>query len=444
MRDAEITNALRGSDTLDAAMLPRALPPWIPSPTEVLGDGDASKRRWVLALTPTLFVLSWVVAFCARNAGQSRHGGIFFPLAAIVVCVSVVPLARRTRRDVSATVAQTAYLALASLTPWLVFGWFAATRIDVDGDSGGALGIAALMGSSYMLLGILPLTLRALLRLPVLGGRDWPVFASAAVITGLAFASTIFSAAHPTADALANYHGMSVTFELNADAGRYESPAGEGLTLLQRRVGARCVTRLVRIRSSASPVSGDLVHDCASPVKGYGPWWMASHRGGVFERSRYRELVFATTEGQVIGNKAAPRYLLFTAPLWEWIFAALVGVSLGLHTRFATRRTIAAWRGLRVRRATAHEGVARCDDGAVVQLTEALRGPVVLLGESELGAPFREGPPRSALVFAGGVEAWSRALSECESVATSFALAVMWLPAAPLLAAPLLGMLTPL
>ncbi len=425
-------------------MLPRALPPWIPSPSEVLGDGDASKRRWVLALTPALFVLSSVVAFCAHYADRSWYGGIFFPLAAIVVCVSVVPIARRARRDVSATSAQTAYLALASLTPWLVFGWFTAAGMDVDGGSGGALGTSALVCSSLMLLGILPLTLRALLRLPVLKGHGWPVYASAAVIAALALASTVFSALHPTPDALVNYREEHIAFERNDDTGRYECAAGEGLTLQQRRVGARCVTRLIRNRPPSSRSFGYLAHDCASPVKRYGFPRETPPRGGVFERPRYRELVFATAGGQVIGNKAAPRYLLFTAPLWEWIFAALIGVFIGLHTRFATRRTIAAWRGLRVRRATAHEGVARCDDGAIVPLTEALRGPVLVLGEPEMGAPFREGPQRSALIFAGNVETWSRALSECESVATSFALAVMWLPAAPLLAAPLLGMLTPL
>ncbi len=47
-------------------------------------------------------------------------------------------------------------------------------------------------------------------------------------------------------------------------------------------------------------------------------------------------------------------------------------------------------------------------------------------------------------MFAGRERDWMQACDESESVAMSFALAVMWLPAAPLLAAPLLGMLSPM
>jgi hypothetical protein len=164
-------------------------------------------------------------------------------------------------------------------------------------------------------------------------------------------------------------------------------------------------------------------------------------------RRVYRELVFVAAEGQVIGNKSAPRYLLFTAPLWEWIVCALVGVAVALSTLRRTRRALAAWRQLPTREGVARDGAAHCDDGTVVQLPDALaahRGRVVVLGDPTPAAPFREVAREGVIVLAGSRRWWDEALAESESVAMSFALAVTWLPAAPLLASPFLGMLSPL
>jgi len=165
-------------------------------------------------------------------------------------------------------------------------------------------------------------------------------------------------------------------------------------------------------------------------------------------------MVFVAAEGEVIGNKAAPRYLLFTAPLWEWIVGALAGVALGLFTLRQTRRALAAWRALHTREGSARDGTARCDDGTarcddgtVVRLPDALAGHtgrVVVLGDPTHVAPFREVPREGVIVLAGSRRWWDEALAESESVAMSFALAVTWLPAAPLLASPFLGMLSPL
>ena len=70
-------------------------------------------------------------------------------------------------------------------------------------------------------------------------------------------------------------------------------------------------------------------------------------------------------------------------------------------------------------------------------------GPVVLLGESAPTAPFR-GAITAQVVLPGELAAWERTLAACDSLAVSFSLAMLWLPAAPLLAAPLLGMFSPI
>ena len=159
-------------------------------------------------------------------------------------------------------------------------------------------------------------------------------------------------------------------------------------------------------------------------------------------------MYFATSEGRVIGSSfIAPRYLLFAAPLWGWIAGALLGVCVGVAVWQRSRRAIDEWRAEPVRKATAEQGLARCDDGEIVMLPERIasyRGLVIVIGATLRDAPFRGDPTRGARVFAGRERDWTRACDQSESVAMSFALAVMWLPAAPLLAAPLGGMLSPL
>ncbi len=422
-------------------MPPCALPPWVPSPVALLAARDATGARRVHALTPLLFALSWVVAFASGNYERSWFAGGFFPLAALLVCVAVVPLAVAARWRVTARAAQAAYLGLASLAPWLVFAWPVSVSIDGDGDSGGALGGGVVLISSIFLLLVMPLTLAAFLGMPRWRVRGWPVAASATLVVGLALVAAAFSARHPAADGLARYTGEQATFEATGVPGRYVQSLGDA-TLRQRRVGERCVTHLIPRFQQVRPY---LAHRCASPV------WVHQFPGtrarGLFERPLYSEMVFASAEGRVIGNKAAPRYLLFTAPLWEWIVGALVGVALGLFTLRRTRATLAALRALPTREGTARDGTARCDDGTVVQLPDALAGHsgrVVVLGDPTQVAPFREVSREGVIVLAGSRRWWDEALDESESVAMSFALAVTWLPAAPLLASPFLGMLSPL
>ncbi|MFO0605616.1 MAG: hypothetical protein U0324_20710 [Polyangiales bacterium] len=419
------------------------LPPWIPSPAELLaarGRGGGGRVHW---LTLLLFVLAWAVAIASLRCDRSGYAGAFYPLAALAVCCAVVPSARARRWPVDARTAQAAHLGLASLTPWLVFAWTVAPRIDRDGDGGGALGGSALVQSSILLPLVLPATLAALRRLPPLKAHAWPILFSVALVAGLSLVATIFSARHPTADGLANYQGAPASFEPADRPGRFVQPLGNA-TLSQRRVGERCVTHLRRGSERPAPY---LAHRCASPLRVHllpGAWPLPP---ALFQRPLFTEMVFASAEGEVIGNKAAPRYLLYTAPLWEWIACALLGAALGASTFRRVRRTFTAWRALPVREGTAGDGVVRCDDGAIERLPDELAGHtgrVLVLGGPAPGAPFREGAGRGAFVVAAGREAWARGLAEAESAAMSFALAATWLPAAPLLASPLLGMLSPL
>jgi len=419
------------------------LPPWGPSPAELLaarGRGGDGRVHW---LTPLLFALAWAVALASMRNGRSWYAGALYPLAALAVCCAIAPFARARRWPVGVRTAQAAYLGLASLTPWLVFAWTVAPRIDRDGDGGGALGGAALIQSSILLPLVLPATLAVLRRLPPLKARAWPVAVSAALVAGLALVAATFSALHPTTDGLTNYRGGPPAFEPTDRPDRLVQRLGD-VTLSQRRVGERCVTHLRRGSERPAPY---LAHRCASPLRVHllpGAWPLPPT---LFQRPLFTEMVFASAEGEVIGNKAAPRYLLYTAPLWEWIACALLGAALGASTFRRVRRTVAAWRALPVREGTAGAGVVRCDDGAIERLPAELAGHagrVLVLGGPAPGAPFREGAGHGAFVVAAGREAWARGLAEAESAAMSFALAATWLPAAPLLASPLLGMLSPL
>ncbi len=425
--------------------MPPELPPPVPSPLSLVELAHTPENnRWTHALTPALFALSWVVAFAAQAQAQSMYADTFLPLAAVMGCVVTLPIARNRRKRITARGAQGAYLALASLTPWLVFGLSVGPRLDADGGSGGALMTGPLLLSSLGLLMVLPITLLLLLRASVLAPRRWPLIASAVAVVGIALLSAVFSATHGDADALVHYEEVPVTLEATSAPGLFEHRVGYRDTLTQRRVGSRCVTWFENRYTGSSTA---LSHECASPVRLFSFDWSRG-RTGWFKRPKYREQTFATSEEAVIGiGPVAPRYLLFAAPLWGWIAGALLGVFVGVVVWRRSRRAIDAWRAEPLRKATAQQGLARCDDGEVVMLPERIAdyaGLVVVLGATAREAPFRGDPTRGATVFAGRERDWMQACDESESVAMSFALAVMWLPAAPLLAAPLLGMLSPM
>lgn len=69
---------------------------------------------------------------------------------------------------------------------------------------------------------------------------------------------------------------------------------------------------------------------------------------------------------------------------------------------------------------------------------------VVVLGAPALTSPFRDATDRGCVMPPYTRDEWVRCLDAIGSTAQSFALAAMLLPSAPLLAAPLLGMLSPL
>lgn len=417
----------------------------MPSPLSLVEIAHTPENnRWTHALTPALFALSWLVAFAAQAQAQSMYADTFLPLAAVLVCVVTLPIARNRRKRITARGAQGAYLALASLTPWLVFGLSVGPGLDHDGGSGGALHSGALVGSSMVVPLVLPITLLLLLRARVLAPRRWPVIASAVVIVALAGVSAVFSATHRDADVLVNYQEEPLRLQLTFLPHVFEQRVSRTDTLKQVRDGRRCVTWFVNIYRGRSQA---LSHECSSPVRLFARN-LPSGRRGWFERPAYYEQTFATAEGRVIGSSfVAPRYLLSAAPLWGWIAGALLGVCVGVVVWRRSRRAIDAWRAEPRRRATAQQRLARCDDGEVVMLPERIAdyaGLVVVLGATAREAPFRGDATRGATVFAGRERDWTKACDESESVAMSFALAVMWLPAAPLLAAPLLGMLSPL
>jgi hypothetical protein len=94
--------------------------------------------------------------------------------------------------------------------------------------------------------------------------------------------------------------------------------------------------------------------------------------------------------------------------------------------------------------AVASDGHARLPDGTLLRLPASLAayaGDVTLLGDHGLAPlPFRDAPSAAPLVLPFDPAGLARALADRESAAASFALAALWLPAAPLLAAPFLGM----
>ncbi|MDB4930611.1 MAG: hypothetical protein JWM10_3095 [Myxococcaceae bacterium] len=412
------------------------LPPWIPrldepAPPSVRG------APWVHALTPLLFVTAWAVAVASGLASSWQGAALLYPVAAIAVCCGLLPLAQAAGRTVDVSSAQALYRALWWLSPWLVFAWPVGCRVDSDGGAGGALGSTVLVCSSTVMLGVLPVTIevaRSSLAWSARRALTAAAFASMGLVALTLVASAWRTATHAPLDGLAQYDREAARFEpAHTTPGLLIARTREGHHVEQRRAGARCVTRF--------PWQPGVTHDCSAPVVLY--WWDGSMAGSSY-RPQYREQVFASVDGAVIGSSGDPRYMLFAAPLWEWELGGALALTLAVCTLLRTRRSVAAWRALAASPAVARDGHAHFPDGALLRLPAALAGhvgDVTVLGERGLApAAFRDAPADEALVLAVDLAGLARALDDRESAAASFALAVLWLPAAPLLAAPFLGM----
>lgn len=417
----------------------RGLPAWIPSPKELIAARDGGAGGWVHALTPLLFALTLLVAYVQGTHAELWCVGAVFPLAAIGACLAALPLARVAGRRVGAIDAQTLHLALASLTPWLVFAWYVDLRSDTDAGGGGALGNSVLVFSMIFLIVVMPMMLGALRRRPLVRVRRRLVGAVATLVTGFALAGVAAAATHRTVDALGAYR-------LNSQARTDEEIAATlwvhrlGLHITRRRVGDRCVVDL-RFEGSEHHTTG--LHRCDAPVRVYRRFVM--ERVEPFSRSQFSGVAFVAVGEEVFASIGSARFLLLAAPPWEWIACALLGVCLGLGTVRRVRRVTAAWRSLPVREGDAVDARVRCDDGTVVAMSaEGARGRVLVLGDPALATAFRDVAQDAVVVLPCTGAAWARCLDDLESSAQSFALAVMLLPAAPLLASPLLGMLSPL
>ncbi|MBP6832236.1 MAG: hypothetical protein KA978_15730 [Deltaproteobacteria bacterium] len=419
-----------------------ALPPWIPRPDALAltPPGAISERggAWVHGLTPLLFLMAWVVALASGLASQREGAALLFPLAAIGVCCGVLPTARAARQRISANAAQALYRALWWLSPWLVLAWPLSCRFDADGGAGGALGTSVLLCSSFVLLPVLPITIELARRLSVRRLAIVAFRVSVGVLVVVLAASTWRSLTHPIDDAFGAYHRTVARFEpAPAAPGVLVAHTREG-RLEQRRVGARCVTGF--------PGRPGVTHACTEPVIVY-EWSGPRAPRAAFMRldpPQYRGMVFVAVGGSLVGNVGAPQHMLFGAPLWEWIVGGALALAVALWTTRRTHRVLTAWRALPTRRGVARDGHAHCDDGTIVRLPSALAGyvgDVVVIGERRLAAAaFRDAAGRPPMVLPVGIAVWEAALADCEAIATSFALAVSWLPAAPLMAAPFLGM----
>lgn len=320
-----------------------------------------------------------------------------------------------------------------------MLAWPLSCRFDSDGGAGGALGTSVLLCSSFVLLPVLPLTIELARRLPVRRLAVVAFRASVGVLVVVLIASTWRTLTHPIDDAFGAYHHAVARFEpAPAAPGVFVAHTREG-RLEQRRVGSRCVT--------CFPGRPGITHACTEPVIVYEWSGRRAPRAAFAQLNppQYRGMVFAAVGGSFVGNEGAPRHMLFFAPLWEWILGGALALAIALWTNQQTRRALTAWRALPTRRGVARDGYAHCDDGTIVRLPAALTGhvgDVVVVGERGLAASVFRDAASALFVLPVGIVGWEAALADCEAIATSFALAVLWLPTAPLLAAPFLGMFT--
>lgn len=417
---------------------------WIPSPRELLGAalrlGNDRPGVWVHALTPALFVLAWGVAFLEKLDPSGHVLALPYPLAAITVCCAALPIARATRRSLDVRSAHALYRGLLWLAPWVALAWPLSAHTDADGDAGGARAAAVLLAASCPMCAVLPVMIelaRRVWRRPI---ATFAVSVSAVGLSALMIAATWQTLAHSTRDGLTLYAHRVAEFVPTATPDTFTVRTSmEGI--VQHRDGARCTTGFWH--------GPTVSHPCAAVVHLYEmPRDLSTRRSWLRERPRYREMVFIRVGGTLINNKHPARFMLFVAPPWEWIAGASVGLALALWTWARTRRALRAWRSLTVREGVARDGSVHCADGVTARLPDALadvRGAVLVLGDRALAAtPFRDAAAGDYVVVPGDRADFERALVDCEAVATSFALAVLWLPAAPLVAAPWLGMFAPL
>lgn len=422
--------------------------PWVPGPDAIAlsHHGAATVRggAWAHWLTPALFVLAWIVTIASFASSSLPVDALPYPLAAIGACCAALPAALAFRhRAVDVGSAQALYRALWWLSPWLVLAWPLSCRLDSDGGSGGSHGGSIVLVSSFVMLPVLPLTIelaRASLALgPWVRRATTVVFrASLVVIAAALVVSAWRVVTHPTEEGLRAYHRTVAAFEPSgSEPGLFIAHTLER-RLEQRRDGDRCVTGF--------PGRRGIPHACAELVLVYERLRRFVPREGrpIVAPPRYFELTFVAVGGAVVASEGSPRHLLFVAPPWEWVAGGAVALTLALWTRRRTRRALAAWRALPVMAGVARDGHAHCDDGTIVRLPSDFvdhQGAVVVLGERGLGGPaFRDVAAGEATVLPCTAAGWERSLAECQATAASFGLAVLWLPSAPLMAAPFLGM----
>lgn len=398
---------------------------------------------WVHALTPLLFLLASVGTCGSLLLCPGSLEGLIYPLMALSCCLGALPLALLARRNIDGVSVQALYLTMLSLTPWLVFAWPAHARNDVDGGAGGACCMGVLPISSMFMLVVLPLTLQGWSEKRVLAPRPKLVWMSAGMISALALLGLALGIARPTRAGLVNYRErVPIGIQTSAE-GPSRSYEGE-FSVSDSIGGSRCVATVSNTRTHRVQ---QVEHRCGSPVRFFRGPRSSPRISGWFSRPAHFEQEFVLIDEIVVGNKlVSARYLLFVSPLWEWSAGALLGIALALWTLRRTRTVLAILRAQPVRSARWQSGSVVCDDGIIVAVpVDTAPAPEwVVIGDPRLDTPFRTAGVRGTVTLRGTPEAWERSLRECESIAVSFALAVMFFPSAPLLAAPFLGMFSPL
>lgn len=430
----------------------RALPPWLLSPEELaVATANGVPRGvpgWLHALAPYLMgaaFLTGVVTWVAR-----AHDGatLIAPCAAIAVTCAALPLARATRRTLQARSVDAMYRTLQWLAPWVTLAWAVIPSGDRDGGNGGALGVSMLLGSVVVLPFMVPILAWSGWIASGLSSDEVRLRAprvSFALIACMVLSACAFTISHPT---------QAFLWRIPSEEHFWPSPPEhllvQGGLVTRAQVANRCVTYFgstrsvtptcpptVRVWRHRLPYSrSDTTVDALAP------------KTALFDRPP-AEYELVELGGAIYGPNGIPaRYFLYASPLWEWWVGAALGLAMAAWTLRRSRRTLLAWRALRARGGRAREGCAYLDDGTVIRLSEALArhtGDVVVLDEGEgLGVVFRGTSIADgmAVLPISGL-AWERALSDSEQIAASFARALLWLSASPLMASPFLGMFAP-
>lgn len=263
----------------------------------------------------------------------------------------------------------------------------------------------------------------------------------------MALVSLGWSVAHPASAMLERIPSEWLTWRVTDDHASLRT--WESGTLRREVVGGRCVTRM-----GGAPI---VTPTCPARTRvwdyGYNVAAVETTVESAETPSRLwarpgHVLTFVEVGGRVYGpHGVAYRYVMFAAPLWEWCVGAAFGVLVAWWSILRTRRALAMWRALPVRAGVSCGAEVRLDDGTALRLPEALSshvGDVLVIGDGDLGAVFRTVPgAEGRIVLPVDRLAWDRALTDSEQLNASFSRAVVWLSAAPLAAAPFLGMFSP-